>query len=43
MEKNKSISGLELDPNEVAVPCGLIAKSFFNDTYQLKNEKGEQR
>jgi hypothetical protein len=42
MEKNKSISGLELDPNEVAVPCGLIAKSFFNDTYQLKNEKGEQ-
>lgn len=41
MEKNVSLSGLELNPNEVAVPCGLIAKSFFNDTYQLKNEKGE--
>ena len=41
MEKNISLSGLELNPNEVAVPCGLIAKSFFNDTYQLKNEKGE--
>ena len=25
-----------LDPNEVASPCGLIAKSFFNDTFQLE-------
>ena len=41
MEKNVSLSGDILNPNEVAVPCGLIAKSFFNDTYQLKNEKGE--
>ena len=41
MEKNISLSGDILNPNEVAVPCGLIAKSFFNDTYQLKNEKGE--
>ena len=24
-----------LDPNGIASPCGLIAKSFFNDTYTL--------
>jgi len=24
-----------LDPDEVAIPCGLIAKSVFNDTYLL--------
>lgn len=24
-----------LDPDGVAVPCGLIAKSLFNDTYAL--------
>jgi len=22
-----------LNPNDVAIPCGLIAKSVFNDTY----------
>lgn len=27
----------ELDPNAVAVPCGLIAKSHFNDTYRLNS------
>ena len=32
----KSLDGNELDPNEVAHPCGLIAKSYFNDTYELK-------
>jgi hypothetical protein len=25
-----------LDPEGVAHPCGLIAKSFFNDTYEIK-------
>ena len=25
-----------LDPNEVAHPCGLIAKSYFNDTFEIK-------
>lgn len=24
-----------LDPDQVAIPCGLIAKSVFNDTYLL--------
>ena len=33
----------ELDPNEVAHPCGLIAKSFFNDTYELKRVGSENK
>lgn len=24
-----------LDPEAIATPCGLIARSFFTDTYQL--------
>ena len=28
-----SLDGTNLDPNEVAIPCGLMAKTFFNDTY----------
>jgi hypothetical protein len=24
-----------LNPEDVAMPCGLVAKSFFNDTYKL--------
>ena len=30
----KSISGTELNMQELAVPCGLIAKSFFNDVFK---------
>ena len=30
----------ELDPNEVAHPCGLIAKSLFNDTFKLEKKDG---
>jgi len=40
--RNKDISKLYaydgttlLDPEEVAIPCGLIAKSVFNDTFSL--------
>lgn len=29
-----------LDPMAVANPCGLIAKSFFNDTYSMYDERG---
>ncbi len=28
-------------PGDVAHPCGLVAKSFFNDTYAL-NKKEDQ-
>lgn len=27
-----------LDPEKVAIPCGLIAKSVFNDTYMLSRK-----
>ena len=33
MSRNTSFNGLPLDPDAVAYPCGLIAKSLFNDTY----------
>ena len=29
------VTGKVLDPNANAWPCGLVAKSFFNDTYAL--------
>jgi LEM3 (ligand-effect modulator 3) family / CDC50 family len=28
-----------LDPEKVAIPCGLIAKSVFNDTYMLSRKE----
>ena len=30
------MKGELLDDNDPAIPCGLVAKSFFNDTYVLK-------
>jgi len=29
---------VKLDPAKDAVPCGLVAKSFFNDTFQLNSK-----
>ncbi len=31
----KSLSGKFLDVGAPAIPCGLVAKSMFNDTYEL--------
>ncbi len=33
MGKKFSFNGAQLDPNDLAVPCGLIAKSYFNDKF----------
>lgn len=35
---------VKLDDEEPAIPCGLVAKSFFNDTFQLfrKDENGKK-
>lgn len=30
-----NLKGVALDPESVAMPCGLVAKSFFNDKYDL--------
>lgn len=35
MGKNMSVNFTPLDPKAIAYPCGLIAKSLFNDTYSL--------
>ena len=38
-----SSDGLKtLDPDGVAHPCGLIAKSYFNDTYEIKKQGGNE-
>ena len=44
MGKTVSITGTPLVNDEVAIPCGLIAKSFFNDNFKewkLTDEFGE--
>jgi len=30
LNKSVSIDGSPLNPNDPAIPCGLIAKTFFN-------------
>ena len=32
-----TLGGSTLDGDAPANPCGLVAKSFFNDTYSLYN------
>lgn len=32
----KSINNDDLDPDEIAYPCGLAARAFFNDTFVLE-------
>ena len=38
IDENKTL----LDPNAVAHPCGLIAKSLFNDTFEIKSQNGSE-
>lgn len=38
MEKTKNLDGGLLTPSDPAIPCGLIAKSMFNDTFRLFNK-----
>lgn len=36
MGKTIAVDGeTELDPDAIAYPCGLVAKTFFNDTFEL--------
>jgi len=37
MEKQFSINNYTLDPNARAIPCGLIAKTFFNGNNTMFN------
>jgi hypothetical protein len=34
LKSNKSLNGDELNMDDVAVPCGLMAKTFFNDSFR---------
>ena len=34
-DPNNPSRRFKLDDNDPAIPCGLVAKSFFNDTFQL--------
>jgi len=33
--QRKSMKGEDLLVDAPAIPCGLVAKSYFNDTYEL--------
>ena len=42
MNKTKSCDpSVNLDPKEIAIPCGLIAKSYFNDKFTNWKINGE--
>jgi len=36
-ENKLAIDNTTLDPNAIAIPCGLMAKTFFNDSFKFKN------
>lgn len=37
-----SVSGHPLKDTDPAIPCGLIAKSMFNDTFLLRDDSGKK-
>ena len=44
MNKNYSVTGSNLTQDDVAIPCGLIAKSYFNDNFtkwSIKSKFGD--
>lgn len=44
MNKQVAFDGVTpLNPDAVAIPCGLVAQAFFNDTFQIsQNQKQVQ-
>ena len=42
MSVTESVNHKPLNPNDVAVPCGLIAKSYFKDTFKLKDPNNNE-
>ena len=42
MDKKKSITGKDLKDTSLAIPCGLIARSYFNDIYTNFKIDGKQ-
>lgn len=40
--QKKNVMGKTLDDKLPAIPCGLVAKSVFNDTYKLIGPDGKQ-
>jgi hypothetical protein len=39
MNVTVSIAGTLLDENAVAIPCGVVAYSYFNDSFQILTQK----
>jgi len=33
--QKKNLNNVTMPDNQTAVPCGLVAKSFFNDTFRI--------
>ncbi len=42
MGKTKNFLHGTLNPDDIAVPCGLIAKSYFNDNFSLYDSNGNK-